>query len=147
MAAVNHPDPLPTHVYKILQPVPDVLLQATGPALDSDTQLPDTPLDQKDGYIHLSMRPQVRFVLGRFYAKIDEIVIVKLGYRKLCDFAERQQGAEVTWEKAGTALFPHLYGGAIQGEVVEGWRVLRRDEEAGWERELGQIEEEGWFVD
>jgi len=58
-----------------------------------------------EGFVHCSYPHQLTGVAGRFYADVDEVVLLHLDPNRL--------GAEVRVEPAvegGTELFPHVYG-------------------------------------
>lgn len=60
-----------------------------------------TPLDVRDGFIHLSTAAQVRDTAGRHFAGAEDLVLVAMSPDSL----------DVRWEASrGGDLFPHLYG-------------------------------------
>jgi len=75
------------------------------------------PVDVADGYIHLSVRDQVRETAAKWFADVDPAILAMIDLVAL--------GDTVRWEPArGGALFPHVYG-AIPLEAVAGHSVLR----------------------
>lgn len=69
-----------------------------------------SPLDQTDGFIHLSTAHQVQGTLERHFADRTDLVLAAIDLAQL--------GNAIRWEKSrGGALFPHLYG-ALQPEAV-----------------------------
>lgn len=61
------------------------------------------PIDQADGFIHLSSAAQVVETARRHFAGQDGLVLVEVDAQSL--------GATLRWEPSrGGALFPHLYG-------------------------------------
>lgn len=60
------------------------------------------PIDAADGYIHLSDADQVRETAARYFAGIEDLVLVAVDTNRL--------GDALRWEPSrGGALFPHLY--------------------------------------
>jgi uncharacterized protein (DUF952 family) len=78
-----------------------------------------SPLDMRDGYIHLSTAVQVADTAARHFARIDGLMLVAVDAEAL--------GHALKWEAARDgALFPHLYGPLSLGAVL--WaRPLRLD--------------------
>ena len=73
-----------------------------------------TPLDKKDGFIHLSNSIQAKQTAARFFGDEDEIIILKIPYN--------QSGIKenVKWEVPPGILgehFPHLYGDLLAKHV------------------------------
>lgn len=61
-----------------------------------------SPVDLEDGYIHLSTAAQVAETARRYYAGMDDLVIVAV---RTAPF-----GTAMMWEPSrGGDLFPHLY--------------------------------------
>ncbi|KAK7413419.1 hypothetical protein QQX98_007721 [Neonectria punicea] len=79
----------PKFVYKILPSAPPEPFPKENPLSE---------LDQKDGYIHLSIAAQVPGTAGRFFNHTSSLWVAKL---RLADFIEL-----IKWEDG----FPHLYG-------------------------------------
>ncbi len=66
--------PLPTYLYKILDfPPPDPL----------SAELPLSPLDAKDGFIHLSTAAQTPATASRFFTDYDTLHILRIPLKRL----------------------------------------------------------------
>lgn len=92
-------------IYKILQPDEWLRLSAEGVFQGS-------PLDLKDGFIHLSAAEQVSETLARYFADAAELVLVAVDSDEV--------GDSLRWEVSrGGVLFPHLYGPLRLGDVRE----------------------------
>lgn len=105
----------------------------------------DTPLDEKDGFVHMSTSKQVPGTLNRFFADHDEVVLLKMDYKRLTAWKD------VRWEGTSSGqTFPHLYGYGIEGEMVESFKEVKRGKDGekltGWDDALRKLEEEGWLV-
>jgi uncharacterized protein (DUF952 family) len=60
-----------------------------------------SPVDLRDGFIHLSTAAQLAETLARYFSGVDNLLIV----------AVATTGLDVRWEPSrGGDLFPHLYG-------------------------------------
>ncbi len=60
------------------------------------------PIDLADGFIHLSAADQVRETARRYFAGLDDLVLVAVDADRL--------GPALKWEiSRGGALFPHLF--------------------------------------
>ncbi len=80
---------------------------------------------EQEGFIHCSFEDQVVGVANRFYADIDEVVLLHVDPSKLT--------AEVKHEAPApgiTEVFPHIYGPIPLGAVVATSRWERSDD--GW---------------
>lgn len=61
------------------------------------------PVDEADGFIHLSTAGQARETAARHFAGVADLVLVGVGVEAL--------GPALRWEPSrGGALFPHVYG-------------------------------------
>ena len=61
------------------------------------------PVDQRDGFIHFSTRPQLAETAARLFAGQDDLVLVVVDAEPL--------GLALVFEPSrGGELFPHLYG-------------------------------------
>ena len=68
------------------------------------------PVDQADGYIHLSSSDQVEETLAKHFAGQNGLVIAEISLAALDD---------VRWEPSrGGALFPHVYGDLPRAAVT-----------------------------
>lgn len=69
------------------------------------------PIDAADGYIHLSAADQVRETAARYFAGMDDLVLVAIEADRL--------GEALKWEPSrGGALFPHLYAPLALADVA-----------------------------
>jgi uncharacterized protein (DUF952 family) len=60
-------------------------------------------VDIADGYIHLSTASQAAETAAKYFAAMDDLLLVAVDCAAL--------GADLRWEPArGGALFPHIYG-------------------------------------
>ena len=91
----------PKYVFKIVTYQPDL----------SAAKLQLTELDEKSGFIHLSIGQQIPYTCDRFFATENAIYIIKFPYAIL-------QG-NMKWEPApeGEELFPHFYGDLLTADV------------------------------
>lgn len=61
------------------------------------------PVDEADGFIHLSAADQVQGTLDKHFSRQDDLLLVAVDLEAL--------GDTVKWEVSrGGALFPHVYG-------------------------------------
>jgi uncharacterized protein (DUF952 family) len=61
-----------------------------------------SPVDLRDGYIHLSTSEQVVETAARHFARVDELMLLAVDADTL--------GSTLKWEPSrGGSLFPHLY--------------------------------------
>jgi beta-hydroxylase len=100
---------MPSSAYKILTAEQWGAWQRTGAFAGS-------PVDQADGFIHLSTAEQVQGTLERHFAGQRELVLAEVELSVL--------GSSVKWEPSrGGALFPHVYG-QIPIEAVRASRPI-----------------------
>ncbi|KAL8751176.1 MAG: hypothetical protein Q9184_006152 [Pyrenodesmia sp. 2 TL-2023] len=101
--------------------------------------LTTTPLDIDSGFIHLSTDAQVSYVLNRFF-NTSNVWLVRINYAGLA------KDGDVRWEPAGKdgSLFAHLYGGEIEGNMVDDVKKLDRGN--GWDLGLQELTEDGWLT-
>lgn len=65
-------------------------------------RLGGSPVDRRDGFIHLSTAAQVQETAARHFAGVVDLVLV----------AVRAEGLDLRWELSrGGDSFPHCYGG------------------------------------
>ena len=81
------------------------------------------------GFIHLSTRAQVEGTANRFYADVDQLVLLTVDAVKV--------PSKIAWEPPSPdsdALFPHIYGPLPISAVVAATFWLRTIDEsgAGW---------------
>ena len=106
--------------------------------LSSEIPFQLTPLDKKDGFIHLSNSIQVMQTAIRFFENEDEIIVLKIPYN--------QNGIKenVKWEAPpGTfEYFPHLYGDLLAKYIVNIVKVknLKKFGNEGFEWPEGWLE-------
>ena len=81
-------------------------------------------IDKESGFIHLSAAHQIEDTLLKHYDGHDRLVLVEINLKAL--------GTTVKWEKSrGGDEFPHVYG-VIPATAVNGFRLMRRNEEGAW---------------
>jgi len=86
----------PSQVFKILTAIQFAELTSAG-CFDGGAD------DQRDGFIHLSCREQVRRTIQKHFAGLSDLVIL--------EFSAEELGAALVMEEARNgSLFPHLYG-------------------------------------
>lgn len=120
------PSPLPNYLYKILPSPPPQPLPAV---------LPLSPLDSKDGFIHLSTAVQVPKTAARFFSDAARLWLLRIRL----DTLEDSKG-DLKWEIAGDdGCFPHLYGAHIGIDEVEEVMEMQKGE-LGWEETLEGLE-------
>lgn len=101
----------PTTAYKVLT---DDQMKA----LEADT-FDGAPIDQADGYIHLSTAAQLTETVDRHFVGQHDLWVAAIDLDAL--------GDAIKWEESrGGALFPHIYG-RMPLEVVVAYDRLRRD--------------------
>jgi uncharacterized protein (DUF952 family) len=81
--------------------------------------LPDSAVDVRDGFVHLSSRDQVAQTAALHFAGRDDLVLLAVDVAAL--------GDALRWEPSrGGASFPHLYAPLTRAAVVHA-EPLRRD--------------------
>ncbi|KAI0885576.1 uncharacterized protein GGS22DRAFT_130831 [Annulohypoxylon maeteangense] len=85
------PSPLPEFVYKIVPSAPPTPIPS---------QYPLSELDQKDGFVHLSIGTQIPITAGLFFKEATSIWVLKIRF-------DPKFHSATTWEIEGC---PHLYG-------------------------------------
>lgn len=99
-------------VYKIMSQPEHEQMQRDGMFLGS-------PVDQRDGYIHLSCGSQLSATQDRHFSGVAGLMLVAVDLSRL--------GDSVRWEPArGGELFPHIYG-HLPVEAVVAVAALERD--------------------
>ena len=82
-----------------------------------------SPVDLRDGYIHLSTASQVRETATRHFAGEERLLLIAVDPGEL--------GERLRWELSrGGALFPHLYG-ALPLSAVRSVMALPPDRAGG----------------
>ncbi|MCB9595174.1 MAG: DUF952 domain-containing protein [Sandaracinaceae bacterium] len=92
-------------------PLYKILRAARWADADALGRVPEAPVDEQDGFLHLSDATQVRETARRHFAGQRELVLVTLDPARFAPDTLR-------WEPSrGGALFPHVYG-AVPLEAV-----------------------------
>lgn len=120
------PSPLPKYVYKILSKIPPLPLPKA---------LPLSPLDAKDGFIHLSTAEQTPKTAGRFFTDAANLCLLKLPLQRI--------EHNVKWEEGTSGCFAHLYDQGVGKDEVIDTKSMARWEEETWEEVLGK---EPWLA-
>ena len=120
------PSPLPKYVYKILSKTPPLPLPKA---------MPLSPLDAKDGFIHLSTAEQIPKTAGRFFSETTSLCLLKLPLQQI--------EHSIKWEDATSGCFAHLYGQSIGVDEVTDTKSVARGDGENWEKVLGQ---EQWLA-
>ncbi|MDB5676403.1 MAG: hypothetical protein JWM65_3385 [Sphingomonas bacterium] len=88
--------------------------------LERDSSFAGAPIDLADGYIHLSTAAQLTETVDKHFAGQSNLHVAAVDLEAL--------GGSLKWEPSrGSALFPHLYGGALLLETVIAYGPLERD--------------------
>ena len=92
-------------VYRICEAPAWTRAQAEG-------QLPLSPLDRRDGCVHLSTARQIPTTLERYFAGRDDLVLLTIDRDRLVDGALRYEAPSYAGPSAEALglLFPHFYG-------------------------------------
>ncbi|KAI5478060.1 hypothetical protein MNV49_005523 [Pseudohyphozyma bogoriensis] len=99
-----------------------------------------SPLDAKDGFLHLSTADQLSGTLGRFFVDVPAVTLLRLEYAKVAGFKV------VKWEQAGSGgVYPHLYA-SLEGENVDSFKELFKSEGETWEQVVDGAVKEKWIV-
>ncbi|KAI1167682.1 hypothetical protein F5B18DRAFT_397501 [Nemania serpens] len=117
------PTPLPTYVYKIIP---------TAPPSPIPAQYPLSELDQKDGFVHLSIATQIPTTASLFFKESTTLWVLKIRFKP-------EFYATTTWEVQGC---PHLYGNFGATDVEDG-RAFSRSEGESWG---AAMERQGGFL-
>jgi uncharacterized protein (DUF952 family) len=78
------------------------------------------------GFVHAAQADQLAGVLERFYADVDEVVVLSIDDAALTAPVREEPAGDT-----GGECFPHVYG-AIPLSAVVAARPLRRDPVTGW---------------
>ena len=100
-----------TSVYKVLT------LQEWEGA--SKTGLVITDLDQKDGFIHLSLASQLNVTLALYFSQEEQVVLLQI--------KESEIAQDLTYEISGKrgGQFAHLYGELSTKNISQFWHLDR----------------------
>ncbi len=80
----------------------------------------------EEGFIHASTRRQIEATANRFYADVDQLVLLTIDPRRVA--------ADIRWEPPAPGLdelFPHIYGPLPIGAVVLTNAWMRSIDESG----------------
>jgi uncharacterized protein (DUF952 family) len=95
-----------------------ILTQPQWEQFKAEGFLRGSPIDLRDGFIHLSRQEQVEGVIARYY----------VGQRPLyvAEFPLGVFGASLRWEMAASTSeqFPHLYGRPLVFKEMTAFRVV-----------------------
>ncbi len=73
--------------------------------------VPTTPLDVKDGFIHLAIGPQIAGVLERYFGHDRDLVCLRFSCQTL---SQQGDGCLLRWEMSQNGeVFPHFYGNLL----------------------------------
>jgi len=115
------PTPLPTYVYKILSKAPSLPLPKV---------LPLSPLDAKDGFVHLSTAEQTPKTAGRFFSDTTNLWLLKIPLQRIKH--------NVRWEERSSGCFAHLYDQGLGKDEVGDTKSIARGEGEDWEKAMGK---------
>ena len=132
---MSAPNPLPDFVYKIFANTS--VYQGTPIPVPASWVFPQTDVDAKDGFVHMSTAQQLPGTLSRFFAGDSAVQLLKIDYKKLSGFKI------VKWEKASNGdVFPHLYA-KLEGEYVLDIKLVAKGD--GWDYAMKELQQEGWL--
>lgn len=109
------PNPLPTHLYKILSTLPPSPLPL---------HLPLSSLDASDGFIHLSTASQTPQTAARFFATADALWLLKIPLARIENMTK--------WEEGRSGTYAHIYGEMVGQEEVVDVKEFRREDGRAW---------------
>ncbi|BFZ54951.1 hypothetical protein PYCC9005_001989 [Savitreella phatthalungensis] len=103
-----------------------------GESFPSETPLPVSELDRKDGFIHMSTADQVPGTVGRFFKGVKKVTLIKVRLQTI--------DHKLKWEQSSNhGTFPHIYGDLLQSDIVDR-AEFTLDEGGDWETLLSQAE-------
>ena len=101
------------------EPVYKLLLAQEWEGLETSRVFLGTPLDIKDGYVHLSTAAQVVETARRHFKNKGPLV--------LAEFSSSDFGASLKYEAARDgSLFPHQFGDLKHAQVKRYWALKER---------------------
>lgn len=103
VAATPPAPPIPTHAWRLFTPDEWAAVEASGSFFG-------TPLDERDGYIHLSLGSEVRTTVTRYFANASLLILAKVSLEQ---FAARG-AVRMDYVAARAAFFPHVFD-AVRG--------------------------------
>ena len=69
-------------------------------------------LDKESGFIHLSLKNQIKGTLQKYFKEDEQLILLKLSIKLL--------GEKLRWEKSrNNQYFPHYYGEISVKQIVE----------------------------
>ena len=99
-------------IYKILTPEEWSEFQKRG-------RFEGSPLDKRDGFIHLALEHQYPAILEKFFKEVDSVVLIKIDH----DLLDAGNTLKIESNRVGGEKFPHLYG-ALHAKAVISHEVL-----------------------
>ncbi|KZT61326.1 hypothetical protein CALCODRAFT_491432 [Calocera cornea HHB12733] len=131
MAVPN--ESLPVNLFKILDPSEFPTGAPSAASLSSISTMPSTALDKSEGFIHMARARQLSLPLSRFFADVDEIVLVRVVWDKVKD--------DIRWDKISSGdEYPHLLRD-LRGDDCDEVKVVQR-EGKDWPERIES--EKGW---
>lgn len=137
----------PTYLYKIVP-------SSTPPPTPLPEALPLSPLDKKDGFIHLSTSSQLLTTLSKFFASDTSVYLLRIPYSRIGNFivwesvSGEAAAGEWDWKSAeGKANYPHVYSnGPEEFACGRGIRLGKEEvEKVGeWKRNGEAWSKNGW---
>ena len=97
-AAPPPPPPLPTHAWRLFEPREWDEVTFRGSFVGS-------PLDARDGYIHLSLGSEVRTTVARYFAAAPALILARVS---LARFIARGM-VRMDFVASRAAFFPHVF--------------------------------------
>ncbi|MEL7041089.1 MAG: DUF952 domain-containing protein [Pseudomonadota bacterium] len=98
-----------TRIYKILSQYDWSISEPLG--------ISKTPLDDMDGYVHLSTREQVAETLRLHYAGEENV--------RLLEYIVEEMSGPIRWEESrGGQFFPHLYAHLRLADAKRSWILV-----------------------
>ena len=132
---MSAPSPLPNYVYKIFPNTSPY--QGTPIPVPSDWEFPQTEVDARDGFVHMSTLQQLPNTLTRFYGSDETVQLLKVEFKRLSSFKI------VKWEKASNGdSFPHLYA-RLTGDFVLDLKLVGKD--GDWKSTVEKLKDEQWL--
>lgn len=144
---MSGPTPTPQYLYKIVP-------SNTPPPTPLPLALPLSPLDKKDGFIHLSTSSQLLTTLSRFFSSDESVLLLRIPYSITGEFIVWEtvsgEAASGEWDwksEEGKKFYPHVYSNGPE-EHACGRGVKLGSEEiekvGSWKRGAEGWSKEGW---
>jgi len=149
---MSGPSQSPQYLYKIVP-------SSTPPPTPLPPALPLSPLDKKDGFIHLSTSSQLLNTLSKFFASDSEVYLLRIPYSHIKKFIVWEsvtgEAASGEWDwksEDGRKYYPHVYsngpeehacgrGVKLGSEEIEKVGIWKKGEE-GWSKNGWPFEED-----